>query len=549
MSMLGAVPRLWSVLLLALAALPAAAQVIPPVAEESKAADTAAPGTAPSPTPTPAADPYGRDTPRNAVSGLLSALAERDYALAGHYFDARSNGERLAREMQTVLDAGGRLLPFGALSNDAAGVLDDGLKPGEESVGDLGDADKTAIILTHGETRDGQRVWRISRETSAAAHSLQPKAKVAEQDEGPEIAGASVDDWARLLGIALVVFLGFQLVNAAILLLVSRLITDKESSRIYRVSQAAMPPLSLFFSTVVFSIWASAMPVSIVARQLLLRYVGIFAWVALAWFLFRMVDAVAGLLITRMAGQERRQTVSVITLLRRAAKILLLFVAVVAVLDTFGINVTTGIAALGIGGIALALGAQKTVENLVGSVTLIADKPVQVGDFCKVGDVVGTVEDIGIRSTRIRTLERTLVTIPNGDFSSRQIENYAQRDRFLFNPVIGVEYGIGSAKLLEAVERVEAVLTEHDRIAKPGARARFKQFGPSSLDIEVFAYIEAADFDESLVIRQDLLLLIFVKLEEAGVGIAFPTSTVHLFAQRGTEEKPRPLDIDGDGEG
>jgi MscS family membrane protein len=85
-------------------------------------------------------------------------------------------------------------------------------------------------------------------------------------------------------------------------------------------------------------------------------------------------------------------------IVRRAAKLVLLFIAVVAVLDTFGIDVTTGVAALGIGGIALALGAQKTVENLVGSVTLIADKPVQVGD-CKVGDVVGTVEDVGIRST------------------------------------------------------------------------------------------------------------------------------------------------------
>src|SRR5690606_31249260 len=142
---------------------------------------------------------------------------------------------------------------------------------------------------------------------------------------------------------------------------------------------------------------------------------------------------------------------------RRSAKVLLLAVAFVAILDTLGFDVTAGIAALGIGGIALALGAQKTIENLVGSISVIADKPVQVGDFCRVGTVTGTIEDIGIRSTRIRTLERTIVTIPNSDFSSQQIENYAPRDRFLFNPRIAVEYGISAAELHAGVEVIERI--------------------------------------------------------------------------------------------
>ena len=152
---------------------------------------------------------------------------------------------------------------------------------------------------------------------------------------------------------------------------------------------------------------------------------------------------------------------SVVVLLRRTAKIVLFLLATVAVLDTLGVDVTTGIAALGIGGIALALGAQKAVENLIGSLNVIADRPVQVGDFCRAGDIVGTVEDIGMRSTRIRTNERTLVTIPNGDFSSREIENFAKRDRFLFNPTIGVEYGISAGQLRRAVEIIEQILRDH----------------------------------------------------------------------------------------
>jgi MscS family membrane protein len=153
---------------------------------------------------------------------------------------------------------------------------------------------------------------------------------------------------------------------------------------------------------------------------------------------------------------------------------------------------------------------------------------VQVGDFCRVGSVVGTVEDVGIRSTRIRTNERTVVTIPNADFSSQQIENFASRDRFLFNPTIGVEYGISAAKLKEGVEIVEAILKGHEKIDAEGARARFANFGASSLDIEVFSYIMVIDFNESLVIRQELLLTIFEKLEAAGLSIAFPTRKVFL---------------------
>lgn len=482
------------------------------------------------------ADPLGRETPRSAVSGMVSALAEGDYSLAGRYFDARSNGQHLAKELQSVLDAGGSLDAFGSLSNRPEGSLDDGLKADAERIGSLEDRARTPIMLVRGTASDGSRIWRVSQETSAAAHVLQPK--ITKIDEaGPAIAGASIGDWGRLIGMAGFVFLVFQIGIAAILFAIRKAAKGRTDASFYRVANAAMPPLSLLLATMVFSMWAGSMPVSIVARQLVLRYVGIFAWASLAWFLVRMVDAVAAILIHRMAGQERRQAISIVTLLRRATKVLLIFVAMVAVLDTLGVNVTTGIAALGVGGLALALGAQKTVENLVGSVTLIADKPVQVGDFCKVGDVTGTIEDIGIRSTRIRTLERTIVTIPNGDFSSRQIENFAKRDRFLFNPVISIEHGVNSAKLTALIKAIEDVILKHEFIIKQGARAKLRNFGASSLDIEIFAYIDATDFDHSVSVREDILIKIFRALEIMDVSIAIPTNRVHLLSGIEAQER------------
>lgn len=183
---------------------------------------------------------------------------------------------------------------------------------------------------------------------------------------------------------------------------------------------------------------------------------------------------------------------------------------------------------MGIGGLVLALGAQKTVENLVGTVSVLADRPIQVGDFCKVGDVLGTVEDIGMRSTRIRTLERTVVTIPNGDFSSRQIENFTKRDRFLFNETIGLEYALSAGRLREAIDIIETALRENEHISADPMRVKLRYFAADSLAVETFAYIEVADFNESLTIRSDLLLDIYSRLEAAQIAIAFPTQTIYL---------------------
>lgn len=505
---------------------------------------------APAPAATPVAtpDPYGRETPRSAITGLIGALAERDHDRAAYYFDlplsdarVRNGAAELARRLQVLLDNGGSLLPFGALSNEAGGRVDDDLAPNRERVGTLPVGDpKAPILLAQGNVQ-GRQVWRISHETIRQLMAAPATAAVAEEapvaSDDVTVAGAPVADWGLLIAIAALSFAVLRLAAAGVLVLARRTIPHAEQNGVYRFLHAALPPLSLFIAVLAFFGWAEKLPVAIVARQTLLRYAGVIALIALVWFGLRLVDAVAEVTIARMHKRERRQAVSVVSLLRRSAKILLLAVTVVGVLDTFGIDVTTGIAALGIGGIALALGAQKTVENLVGSVTVIADRPVQVGDFCRVGDVVGTVEDVGIRSTRIRTNERTIVTIPNGDFAARQIENFSSRERYLFNPVIGIEYGLPAASVREAVEIVEQVMRDNGHMAD-GARARLAAFGESSLDIEVFAYVDVRDFVESVTIKQELLLTILERFEAAGIGLAFPTRTVILTSDGEGERKP-----------
>ena len=485
---------------------------------------------------TPAAlpDPLGRETPRSMVSNLIKALAEHDYDRAAQFFDLpgdtsrqRVNAAIQARAFQTLLDNGGSLEPYVALSNEAVGRIDDDLPLDQEEVGHIAVGDKKMPVLLARSEEAGQQVWRISQDTArqiAAAEKLRAAAPVQEPDKYI-VAGAPLKDWALLAGLAVVIFGGLWMVAALLVAAIRRMVADPTVNGLYRFLEAALPPLSLLIAVIVFLNWVERLPVAIVARQTLLRYTGIVFVIAFVWFGLRLVDAIAELAIVRMQRHQRRQVVSVITLLRRTAKVLLLVFSGIGILDTFGIDVTTGIAALGIGGIALALGAQKTVENLVGSVTVIADRPAQVGDFIKVGDVIGTVEDIGIRSTRIRTGERTIVTIPNGDLSARQIENFAPRERFLFNPVIAVDYNASSAKLREAIAIVQGVLAGHEQIAE-GARANLAKISERSFNIEVFSYIDVREFEASVLIREELLLTIYERLEAADIKLAFQTQTI-----------------------
>ena len=196
--------------------------------------------------------------------------------------------------------------------------------------------------------------------------------------------------------------------------------------------------------------------------------------------------------------------------------------------DRLGLPVYGVIAGLSVGGLAIALAAQPTVENLIGGFTLFADKPIRVGDACRCGSDEGTVEAIGIRSTRIRGADRTLTAIPNAALSKMSIVNFAQRDRMLIKSVVGVRYETSPEQLRYLLVKLREMLLGHPRLHPDSARARFIGFGASSLDIEVSAYAATKDGAEFLGIREDVLLRIMDIVEQSGTGFAFPSQTLYF---------------------
>ena len=238
--------------------------------------------------------------------------------------------------------------------------------------------------------------------------------------------------------------------------------------------------------------------------------------VSVTWLVIRFVDIGTLVMRQRLLRRDQEGLVPVLVPAQRIVKALLFAFGALAVLANAGVNVTAAMAGLGVGGIAVALAAQKTIENLFGGMTLFADKPVRVGDFFRFGDQVGTVEQIGLRSTRVRTLDRTVLTVPNAEFSNLHLENFATRDRIRLHTILGVRYETSSEQLRYLLARLRELLLEHPRITEDPARVRFVGFGAYSLDLEIFAYVDTPDWNEFLQVREDIFLQIIDIVNESG---------------------------------
>ncbi len=446
----------------------------------------------------------------------------------------------LARTFQALLDRAGVLAEFTALSSRPEGATNDGYPADIEEVGVFRGKRPIPILLARDlDESTGRLVWRLSRQTISDFQRVVPPEvqqvlieKVEQEEPGLLVRGAPVQDWIQLLAIAFLCFFAFYLVAQAVLFGLRRMIAIPERSPLYALVFTVLPPSCLLFAVAAFQIITNRIEISIVAQQSLLRYNGILGWVAVLWFAMRVIDSLARLALSRLEERQARQSKGAISLIERTVKLIILAFGAFVILDALGFDVTTGLAALGVGGLAIALGAQKTIENLVGSVTVVADRPIQIGDFCEIGNIQGIVEDIGIRSTRIRTLDRTVVSIPNADLASQQINNLSARDRFRFAPVIRLENRTEPADVRLAIAGIAALLAAHPAIDQTTSRVLLADFGDGSLDIEVQGYILVSDFVESRHVRNELLLGIVELLAKAGIRLA---------------ERERPIRLQTDG--
>jgi MscS family membrane protein len=248
---------------------------------------------------------------------------------------------------------------------------------------------------------------------------------------------------------------------------------------------------------------------------------------SLAWLVSRIIDRGFHHAL-RHTRTHRRGGESILILMQRIARIAMVIIAVVAASAVFGLNVKTALAGLGIGGLAIALAAQKSLENLIGGVSLLMDKAVQVGDFCRIGDRIGTVEDIGLRSLKMRTLDQNLLVVPNGALAQMQFENMRARPKLLINQNFSLRIETQVEQLRFVLDHVKSMLDEHPAIESGSSRVRVIGFAGSAFELELFAFGKTGDWTEFTAIRQDVILKIAEIVEAAGTRFAGPTRLTYL---------------------
>ncbi len=498
------------------------------------------------------ADPFNRGTPRGSMYGFIVATRAGEYERAAEFLDLRrlppeqkETGPQLARQFKAVLD---RTLwvDFTTLSDTNAGLGDDGLPSWQDRLGEIEtEAGPLSLLLQRVPREgDGVRIWKVSAVTVGQVPELY-------LEFGPgwleellpgflfEYSVLGLDLW-QWLGMALLLLSGWAislLLAGTLIRLLGVLLRRGEGGLDPRVVRVVRGPVRMALTIFVFAVGRRYLALDVPVQDFLRALERVLWVVSFAWLTFRLLDI--GALALR-AQAERRGNLALVPVLspmQRIAKVLVVLFGGLGVLGTLGVNITAAVAGLGVGGIAVALAAQKTIENLIGGINLFADRPVKVGDFFRYGDQVGTVEEIGLRSTRIRSLDRTVVSIPNAAFSDLPLENFTTRERMRLFTVIGLRYETTPDQLCYVLARLRQVLLEHPRVLPDPARVRFVGFGAYSLDLEVFAYVDTPDWSEFLAIREDIFLQFMRVVAEAGTGFAFPSSTTYVGRDEGLSEE------------
>ena len=334
--------------------------------------------------------------------------------------------------------------------------------------------------------------------------------------------------WIAFPIVGLLSWVAGQVLKAIVRPLIARLTAKTATQWDDRTAESVGPPITLAFAILVFAGACAAMGLASPAFAFVASLTRAGLAVALFWALWRSARVFMAWLLSRPWAINSPSTRGLLALVANILRGVILGIGVLSVIAAFGYPVGTVLAGLGIGGLALAFGAQKTVENLFGSISLAIDQPFRIGDLVRVDNFIGTVEEIGLRSTRFRTDERTLITIPNGKLADQRLESLEARDRLRLIITVRLVFTTTPEQMLTVLAGLEDVLRAHPQIWPGGVNVKFKEFGPSSLDIEAIGWFKVQSPDAFLGYRQEVLLDFMRVVEEAGTSFAVPTTTVRL---------------------
>ncbi|HYQ01404.1 MAG TPA: mechanosensitive ion channel family protein [Polyangiaceae bacterium] len=519
------------------------------VSAQSSAATTNAKPTASATENVAAEEKVAPDSPRAAMSEFSALTRSGDYQKAARYLDLSSvdtsDGPLLAKRLRDVLDRH-LFIDLEKLSPNPRGNTEDGAAPDRDDLGSVPGATgkPEPVTIVRRVDRNGAR-WVFSASTVAHIDAwydhLENRWLLDHLPKWSLRFGPHELRWWQWLALVPLIFTGF---------LVSFTIT--------RVSRLALKHWFPKYSTDIIRKLRgpASLAWTVIVSYLLLPWLGLYEpaeafvrhglsasfLIALFWALWQGVDLSLHTMTSAHWVKSSHTAASLMMLGARLGKFVVAAFAFVAVLAELGYSVTSLITGLGIGGIALALAAQKTVENLFGAFSLAIDQPFREGDTIQVDTITGTVESIGLRSTRIRTADRTLITIPNGKLAEMRVETISARDCMRFYCVLGVTHS-PAKQIAQILSGIERVLQGSALVAKDSISVRLVSLTDSAMNLEIVAMLETSDNAKFLETRQGLLLGIIEVVDDAGSSLAHPVSTIRLNDSdqaQGAESAPPP---------
>jgi MscS family membrane protein len=483
-------------------------------------------------------DPLGRSTPRGTVVGFLTAAHKGDWRTASQYIESTKGEDlvELSMQLSVVLDQG---LPANIdnLSDKPEGNLNDNLPPTKELAGII-DTKGGPLSVTLDHVRRGNAsIWVFSPDTLKEIPAVYDEFNstwLSSYMPQPLLRrgwlGVPLWQWLMLaLGVVLAFLAAaaMRVIAVPVLRRIFRAIAGEQNDRLL-VSMVA--PLRGLIALLVLEAAISFLRLPLFARQFWYFSGGSLAIVFLGWLFVRVVHVSGRLVCLRLERRGDADATAVIRLFERTLTVLTFCFVVFMLLKQAGLvkDLTTLVAGVSVGGIAIAFAAQKTLENLFGGISIIFDKTIRVGDYCKIGNQSGTVEDIGLRSTSLRTDERTILTVPNGQLSAMNIENFAMKEKIFFHHTIGIRRETTVEQMRALLDALRKLLAADKRLEPSSPAVRLIKFAPSSLDIEIAVYVLTTDGVKFLEIQEELLLRIMETIEANGTAAAFPTQTVYL---------------------
>ena len=491
-------------------------------------------GTANAPT-----DPLNRTTPSGTVLGFLQAAQNGDNGIAAQYLQMsasrrQTEGEELSAKLKYVMDntLAGSLR---SVSTQPEGIPQEGVPLGRQKVGTMASGDlEVDLDLVRITDPSAGKIWLISSDTLAAIPELYEQVEARQVEHKlPSVlvkhqyAGMPLWQWLALL-VAVPTAAGAGWLVLVVLEIPLRWWARRRGHADIASWRSVSGPAWLMAGTFVHQVIAYNLRMPLLTRHYYFEITSVALIVSGTWISWRVVRWLLRRVRNRALSHGHTGTGSLMVLGERIIKAAIFVAGVLAVLGRLGFNMSTALAGLGIGGLAIGFGAQKTIENLFGGVSVLGDEVIRVGDVCRFGDRTGTVEDIGLRSTRVRTDERTLLAIPNGTVATINVENLSRRDKILFTTKLGLRSESKADHVRYVLAEVRRLLYSHSRVESASVRVRLIDIAGSSLTVEVFSYILTRDFNEYAAVREDLLLRMLDIVEESGSGLALPAQTLYL---------------------